>query len=51
LHDQGVRVVVTSEYTVLPLAPGTAAAILQRPISEAQLLAALRPVVAQKPVT
>ena len=44
LHGQGVRVVVTSGYAVLPLAPGKAAAVLQKPISEAQLLAALRPV-------
>ena len=43
LHDQGVRVVVTSGYAVLPLAPGKAAVVLQKPISEAQLLAALRP--------
>jgi DNA-binding NtrC family response regulator len=47
LHDQGVRIIVISGYAVLPLAPGKVAAILQKPISEAQLLAALRPVDAQ----
>jgi CheY-like chemotaxis protein len=48
LNDQGVRVVVTSGYAVLPLEPGKAAAILQKPISEARLLAALRPTPAEK---
>jgi CheY-like chemotaxis protein len=43
LHDQGIRVVVTTGYADIPLAPGKAAAILQKPLSEAQLLAALRP--------
>jgi CheY-like chemotaxis protein len=47
LHGQGVHVVVTSGYAVLPIAPGKAAAFLQKPISEAQLLAALRPVTAR----
>jgi CheY-like chemotaxis protein len=49
LHDQGVRVVVTSGYAVLPLTPGKAAAVLQKPISEVQLLAALLPVTNPKP--
>jgi len=44
LNNQGVRVIVTSGYADIPLAPGKAAAILQKPISEAKLLAALRPV-------
>jgi DNA-binding NtrC family response regulator len=48
LHDQGVRVIVTSGYAVFPMAPEKVAAILQKPISESQLLAALRPVVANK---
>jgi DNA-binding NtrC family response regulator len=48
LHDQGIRVIVTTGYAVLPLAPGKVAAILQKPISEAQLLASLRPMTAQK---
>jgi DNA-binding NtrC family response regulator len=43
LNDHGIRVIVISGYAVLPLAPGKAAAILQKPIVEAQLLAALRP--------
>jgi CheY-like chemotaxis protein len=43
LNDRGIRVIVTSGYAVPPLAPGKAAAILQKPIIEAQLLAALRP--------
>jgi CheY-like chemotaxis protein len=48
LHDQGVYVIVTSGYSVLPVVPRHAAAILQKPISEAQLLGSLRPVVARK---
>ncbi len=48
LQDQGVPVIVTSGYAVLPLAPGKVAAILQKPIDEAQLIAALRPVTARK---
>jgi CheY-like chemotaxis protein len=49
LHDQGIRVVVTSGYAVLPLTPGKAAAVLQKPISEVQLLAALLQVTSEKP--
>jgi DNA-binding NtrC family response regulator len=48
LHDQGARVIVTSGYAVLPLAPGKAAAILQKPFSEAQLIATLLLVTEQK---
>lgn len=48
LHEQGIYVVVTSGYAVLPIVPRHAAAILQKPISEAQLLGSLRPVVARK---
>src|SRR5215813_4990300 len=48
LHDQGVRVVVISGYADVPLAQGKAAAILQKPVSEAQLLASLRPMTADK---
>jgi DNA-binding NtrC family response regulator len=47
LHDQGVYVIVISGYLVLPQAPVKAAAILQKPVSAAQLLATLRPVTAQ----
>jgi CheY-like chemotaxis protein len=43
LHDQGIRVVVISGDTVLPLAPGNAAAILPKPFSETQLFATLLP--------
>jgi CheY-like chemotaxis protein len=50
LNDRGVRVIVTSGYSVLPLAPGKVAAVLQKPIVEAQLLAALRPVSSGKAV-
>jgi DNA-binding NtrC family response regulator len=48
LHDRGVPVVVTSGYAVFPMAPEKVAAILQKPIAESQLLAALRPLVANK---
>jgi len=48
LHEQGVRVVVTSGYAVFPMAPEKVAAILQKPITESQLLAALRPLLANK---
>jgi DNA-binding NarL/FixJ family response regulator len=48
LHDRGVHVVVTSGYSVVPLAPEKVAAILKKPVTQSQLLAALRPVVAKK---
>ena len=48
LHDQGVPIVVASGYAVFPMAPEKVAAILQKPITESQLLAALRPLVATK---
>ena len=48
LHERGVRVVMTSGYAVLPLAPEKVAAILQKPVIESQLLAALRPMMAEK---
>ena len=48
LNDRGIRVIVVSGYAVIPLAPGKAAAILQKPVVEAQLLTALRPVTARK---
>ena len=48
LHEQDVRVIVTSGYAVFPMAPEKVAAILQKPVSESQLLAALRPLVADK---
>ena len=43
LHDQGISVVVTPGYTHPPLT-GTVEAILQKPVSEEQLLATLRQV-------
>jgi DNA-binding response OmpR family regulator len=48
LHDQGVYVVVTSGYLVLPVMPRHAAAILQKPLSEGLLLDSLCQVVARK---
>jgi DNA-binding response OmpR family regulator len=46
LHDQGVFVVVVSGYAVPPVSPDKAAAILQKPFSGSELLAALHGVVA-----
>jgi DNA-binding NtrC family response regulator len=43
LHAQGIRVVLTTGYAEVPLAPGTVSASLQKPVKAAQLLAALRP--------
>ncbi len=43
LHDQGVLIIVTSGYSNLPIESGKVAAVLQKPISEAQLLESLRP--------
>jgi DNA-binding NtrC family response regulator len=48
LHDRGIRVIVTSGYASLSVAPGKVVAFLQKPISEAQLLETLRPVIEQK---
>jgi DNA-binding NtrC family response regulator len=48
LHDQGVPVVVISGYAEVPQILGKAVAVLQKPVSEAQLLASLRPLMAQK---
>jgi len=48
LHDRGISVIVTSGYEVLPRPPGKAVAILQKPFGEAQLLALLRPLIAQR---
>jgi CheY-like chemotaxis protein len=48
LHGRGIRVVVISGYADVPLAEGKAAAVLQKPVSEAQLLASLRPIPADK---
>jgi hypothetical protein len=43
-----VYVIVASGYAALPLAPGKVGAILQKPFDEAELIAALRLVPAQK---
>jgi DNA-binding NtrC family response regulator len=43
LNALGIRIIVVSGYASVPLAPGKAAVILQKPIVETQLLAALRP--------
>jgi DNA-binding response OmpR family regulator len=47
LHDQGVSVVVVSGYAVPPVSLHKAAAILQKPFSGSELLAALHGAVAQ----
>jgi DNA-binding response OmpR family regulator len=48
LRDQGVSVIVISGYAELPEVLGKAVAVLQKPVSEAELLANLRPLIAQK---
>ena len=48
LHEQGVYVIVTSGYAVLPVTLRHPAPILQKPISETQLLDSLRQVAARK---
>ena len=48
LNEKGIRVIVISGYAALPLAPGKVSAILQKPIVEAELLAALRPATERK---
>ena len=49
LHEQGVPVIVISGSSESPsLLPVEAATILEKPFSEAQLLASLRPLLAQK---
>ena len=48
LHGQGVPIIVISGYAELPEVLGKAMAVLQKPVSEAQLLASFRPLVARK---
>ena len=48
LNERGVRVIVISGYAELPLVSEKAMAFLQKPVSEAELMAALRPLIAQK---
>jgi CheY-like chemotaxis protein len=43
LHALGVRIVVTSGDPEIPLAAGKAVAVLEKPVSEASLIASLRP--------
>jgi len=43
LHALGVRIVVTSGDPEIPLAAGKAAAVLEKPVREASLIASLRP--------
>ena len=50
LHEKGVPTIVITGYAVLPLSPMKAAAVLQKPVSSVQLLAALRPLLAGKTV-
>jgi CheY-like chemotaxis protein len=42
LNEIGCRVILVTGYAAVPVAPGKAVAILQKPIVEAQLLAALQ---------
>ena len=48
LIERGVRVIVISGYEVLPVATAQTVAILKKPFTDAQLLAALEPAVARK---
>lgn len=48
LSEAGIRVIVISGYASVPIAPGKAAAILQKPLVESQLFAALRPLAKEK---
>jgi DNA-binding NtrC family response regulator len=48
LNGAGVSVIVISGYASLPLAPGKVKIVLQKPIVESQLLAALRPLAAKR---
>ena len=50
LNALGVRVIVVSGYEEVPLQPGDAVAVLQKPVLKADLLAALRPAATQKAV-
>jgi|SRR6267154_1438552 CheY-like chemotaxis protein len=48
LHERGIPVIVLTGYAVVSLGPGKVEAILQKPASKEQLLAILRPIIAQK---
>jgi CheY-like chemotaxis protein len=47
LRDQGISVIVITGYEVIPLAPDKVDAILQKPVSEAQLVATVRQVISR----
>jgi CheY-like chemotaxis protein len=48
LHAQDVPIIIVSGSEFPPLPPVEVATILEKPVSEAQLLAVLRPLIAQK---
>ena len=48
LQEQGIPVIVITGYTAVSLPPGKVEAILQKPVSEEQFLAVLRPIVARQ---
>jgi CheY-like chemotaxis protein len=43
LHNRGIRTIVITGYSDVSVEPGKAVAVLQKPLSEDLLLAALRP--------
>lgn len=47
LQDQGISVIVITGYEVVPLAPGKVKAILQKPVSAAQLVATVHQVMSR----
>ena len=48
LHEQGVPVIVVTGYAEAALPPAKVEAVLQKPVSKDQLLAILRPIIAQR---
>src|SRR3954466_5281228 len=48
LHEQRIPVVIVTGYTTVPLPPGKAEAVLQKPVSVETLLAILHPIIARK---
>lgn len=48
LYEQRIPVIVLTGYAVVSLPSGKAEAILRKPVSKEQLLAILRPIIAQK---
>jgi CheY-like chemotaxis protein len=47
LRDQGIPVILVTGYELVPLQPGKVAAILQKPVSDALLVATVRRVTAR----